>query len=274
MASAAGSRSVLAPAVRAAALCAAFLLTDPAGAPAQPVSGGSVEAAVIEDLVAGSRILADQGVLDGFGHVSIRHPGNPSRLLMSRSLAPALTRPEDIIEYDLDCAPIDARGRASFLERFIHCEIYKARPDVKSVVHTHSPGVVPFAASSVPLRPMYHVAGFLAAGVPVFEIRKSAGMTNMLIADAALGQVLAGTLGDKAVVLMRGHGNVVVGPSVQVAVYRAIYTEINARLQAQAIALGGEITYLSKEEGEKADVVQQQVVMRPWELWKAKAMAR
>jgi len=121
---------------------------------------------------------------------------------------------------------------------------------------------------------MYHVAGFLAAGVPVFEIRKHAGMTNMLVGNNALGKALAETLADKAVVLMRGHGNVVVGPSVQVAVYRAVYTEINARLQTQALALGGVVTYLEKEEGEKADVTQQQVVMRPWELWKAKAMGR
>jgi ribulose-5-phosphate 4-epimerase/fuculose-1-phosphate aldolase len=237
------------------------------------LSGGPVDGVVIADLVAANRILADQGVLDGFGHVSIRHPNNPSRLLMSRSLAPALTTADDIIEYDLDCAAINDRGRASFLERYIHCETYKARPDVKSVIHTHSPGVVPFAASQVPLRPMYHVAGFLAAGVPVFEIRTHAGMTNMLIANAALGKALAETLADKSVVLMRGHGDVIVGPSVQIAVYRAIYTDINARLQTQAIALGGPVTYLDKEEGERADMVQQQVVMRPWELWKAKATA-
>ncbi|MBX9590589.1 MAG: class II aldolase/adducin family protein [Hyphomonadaceae bacterium] len=254
--------------VLAAAFCGAPVLAQ---APA--VSGGPVDAAVVEDLVAANRILADQGVLDGFGHVSIRHPGHPNRLLLSRSLAPALTAAGDIMEYDVDqCAALDARGRSSFLERFIHCEIYKARADVKSVIHTHSPGVVPFAASQVPLRPMYHVAGFLAAGVPVFEIRRHAGMTNMLIGNARLGKALADTLGDKAVVLMRGHGNVVVAPSVQVAVYRAVYTEINARLQAQAIALGGPITYLEREEGEQADVIQQQVVMRPWELWRMKAL--
>jgi hypothetical protein len=155
--------------------------TGPAWGQAAPASGGPVEAAVIEDLVAASRILADQGVLDGFGHVSVRHPADASRFLMPRSLAPALTRAEDVLEYDLECRPVDARGRSSFLERFIHCEVYKARPDVRSVIHTHSPGVIPFAASSVPLRPMYHVAGFLAAGVPIFEIRKHAGMTNMLV---------------------------------------------------------------------------------------------
>src|SRR5262245_54997287 len=128
-----------------------FLGPVPISAQTPPASGGPVDASAIEDLVAANRILADQGVLDGFGHVSIRHPGNTGRLLMSRSLAPALTKPEDIIEYDLECTAIDARGRSSFLERFIHCEIYKARPDVRSVIHTHSPGVVPFAASNVPL---------------------------------------------------------------------------------------------------------------------------
>ena len=268
----AGSLRVLIKLILVAVLWPVWLVL-PARAQAPSGSGAPVEPAVIEDLVAANRILADQGVLDGFGHVSIRHPANPANLLMSRSLAPALTTAADILEYGPDCNAIDDRGRASFLERFIHCEIYKARPDVKSVVHTHSPGVVPFAASTVPLRPMYHVAGFLAAGVPVFEIRKAAGMTNMLIANATLGKALAETLGDKAVVLMRGHGNVVVGPSVQVAVFRAVYTEINARLQTQAVALGGTVTYLEPEEGAKADIIQQQVVMRPWELWKAKAMA-
>ena len=266
-----GRSTLLVVVVFAAAVLAAWL-PSPVLAQAPPASGGPVDPGVIEDLVAASRILADQGVLDGFGHVSVRHPGNPDRLLMSRSLAPALTTATDILEYDLDCKAVADGGRSSFLERFIHCEIYKARPDVRSVIHTHSPGVIPFAASTVSLRPMYHVAGFLAAGVPVFEIRAHAGLTNMLISSAPLGKALAETLGDKPVALMRGHGDVVVGPSVQVAVYRAIYTDINARLQAQAIALGGPVTYLEKEEGEKADLIQQQVVMRPWELWKAKAM--
>jgi HCOMODA/2-hydroxy-3-carboxy-muconic semialdehyde decarboxylase len=257
--------------VFARAILATGLLAAPAMAQT-PASGGPVEPSVVADLVAASRILADQGVVDGFGHVSIRHPNNPGRFLMSRSLAPALTTTDDIVEYDLDCTPIDDRGRSSFLERFIHCEIYKARLDVKAVVHTHSPGVIPFGVSRVPLRPVYHVASFLASGVPVFEIRNYAGMTNMLIANNALGKALAETLGDKPVVLMRGHGDVVVGPSVQIAVYRAIYTEMNARLQAQAMALGGPITYLEKEEGDLSDAIQRQVVMRPWDLWKRKAM--
>jgi HCOMODA/2-hydroxy-3-carboxy-muconic semialdehyde decarboxylase len=239
-----------------------------------PPPAGAADPAAVENLVAASRILAAQGVLDGFGHVSIRHPGNRNRMLMSRSLAPALVTEADILEYDLACAAMDDRGQASFIERFIHCEIYKSREDVNAVVHTHSQGVIPFGVSSVALRPLYHVAGFLAAGVPVFEIRDYAGMSNMLIANAALGKALASTLGDKSVVLMRGHGDVVVGPSVQIATYRAVYTDINARLQAQAIALGGPVTYLDKEEGAQADKIQQQVVGRPWELWKAAALGK
>ncbi|HJZ32427.1 MAG TPA: class II aldolase/adducin family protein [Hyphomicrobiaceae bacterium] len=259
----------LGPVVAGLLLAAALPVAAVAQAP-PPAAGPQRQ--LIEDLVAANRILADQGVLDGFGHVSVRHPEQPNRLLLSRSLAPALTTADDIMEYDLDCAPVAGSARPSFLERFIHCEIYRARPDVMAVIHTHSQGVIPFANSTVPLRPMFHVAGFLAAGVPVFEIRKHAGMSNLLIADAALGKALAASLGDKPVVLMRGHGDVVVGPNVQVAVYRAIYTDINARLQSQAIALGGPVTYLEKEEGEAADKVQQQIVMRPWELWKRKAM--
>jgi HCOMODA/2-hydroxy-3-carboxy-muconic semialdehyde decarboxylase len=256
---------------------AAFGLAQAAfglGAQAQtpPQSGGPVDPAVLEDLVAANRILADQGVLDAFGHVSVRHPTAPDRFLMSRSLAPALTTADDIIEYDLNCTPINDRGRASFLERFIHCEVYKARPDVKSVVHTHSPAVIPFGASQVKMQAMFHVAGFLAAGVPVFDIRQHAGMTDMLVSNPAIGKALAETLGDKSVVLMRGHGNVVVGPNLQTAVYRAVYTEVNARLQLQAISLGGPVTYLAPEEGEKADVTMQKVLGRPWELWKKKVM--
>lgn len=226
----------------------------------------------IEDLVAGSRILADQGVVDAFGHVSIRHPTDPNRYLLSRNLAPALVTTEDIVEYDLDSNPINAGGRPGFLERFIHGEIYKARPDVHAVVHSHSPAVIPFGISQVPMQATFHMAGFLVAGVPVFEIRKTAGMTNMLIDNGALGKALAGTLADKPVALMRGHGNVVVGPTVQLAVYRAVYTEINARLQTTAIGMGGPLTFLEKEEGEAFDRVMEKQILRPWTLWKQKVM--
>jgi ribulose-5-phosphate 4-epimerase/fuculose-1-phosphate aldolase len=238
-----------------------------AQAPA-PISG--VPSELLEDLALGSRILAEFGVVDAFGHVSARSPANPQHFLMSRSLAPALVTPGDIMEFDADGNAVDARGRQVFLERFIHAEIYKARPDVMAVVHAHSPGVVPFSVSKTPLKPLFHNTAFLAAGVPVWDIAKDFGVTNMLVADNAKGKSLAQTLGDKSVVLMRGHGDVTVGPNVRIAVFRAYYTDVNARLQTQAISLGSEITYLSPEEGAKADQVNFAVLDRVWNLWKQK----
>jgi ribulose-5-phosphate 4-epimerase/fuculose-1-phosphate aldolase len=235
----------------------------------RPIAQGpTTDAALIDDIVTGSRVLADFGVLDGFGHVSARHPTHPDRFLMARSLAPALVTADDIMEFDLDGNAIDPRGRSVFLERFIHAEIYKARPDVMSVVHTHSPGVVPFSISVVALRPVYHNAAFLAAGAPVWDIRKEFGDTDMLVRNSAIGKALASTLADKSVVLLRGHGDVAVGPSVKVAVFRAYYTDVNARLQSQAIALGGEPNYLTPGEGAKADATNLVVIDRIWNLWK------
>jgi ribulose-5-phosphate 4-epimerase/fuculose-1-phosphate aldolase len=260
------------------AACAAppaIAQTTPAPASAAaPVSAGPADPALIEDLVAAGRILVDQGVLDGFGHVSMRHPKDPTRFLMSRSLAPALVTAADIIEHDLDGRGIDANGRTLFLERFIHAEVYRARPDVMAVVHSHSPGVIPFTVSKVPMQAMFHNAAFLAQGVPVFEIRQAFGMTDMLVSNAEIGKKLAATLGDKPVVLMRGHGNVVTAPSVPLAVFRAVYTEVNARLQLQATQLGGEINFLTPEEGVKADKINDVIHARPWDLWKRKAMQK
>lgn len=243
----------------------------PASAQTPARSAGPADPGVIEDLVAANHVLADQGVVDGFGHVSVRHPSDPNRFLMSRSLAPALVKAEDIMEYDLDGNAIDPRGRAVFLERFIHGEIYKARPDVNSVVHSHSPAVIPFGITRTPMRAMYHIAAFLAEGVPVFEIREAGGMTDMLVRNGPLGKALADALGSKAVALMRGHGDVVVGPAIPLTVFRAVYTEVNARVQAQAIAIGGPITYLEPEEGEKANKVLDQIHLRAWDLWKRTA---
>jgi len=253
----------------AAALLAGHLVAS-AQTPPAPLTG--FDPALLEDIAVGSRILADFGVLDGFGHVSARSPANPNHFLMSRSLAPALVKPDDIMEFDLDGNPVDARGRSVFLERFIHAEIYRARPDVMSVVHTHSPGVIPFSVSQVPLRAMYHNPSFLAVGVPVWDIRKDFGDTNMLVSNAAIGKSLASALGDKPVVLMRGHGDVTVGPSVRVAVFRAYYTDVNAKLQAQALALGGEPNYLTPAEGEKADKTNLVVMDRIWNLWRMKIL--
>jgi ribulose-5-phosphate 4-epimerase/fuculose-1-phosphate aldolase len=244
-----------------------------AAAQTAPPSGGPVDPATIEDLVAANRILAQEGILDAYGHVSIRHPSNPGRYLLSRSLAPILVTAQDILEYDLDSNPVDPNGRTSVLERFIHGEIYKARPDVKAVIHSHSPTVVPFSVTQVPLRPVLHAASFLWVGVPVWESRDAGDPAGagMLVRNAALGKSLAAKLDDKPVALMRGHGNVVVGRDVQTAVRYAIYTEVNARMQAIAIGLGGPINYISAEEGAARDRESAEPG-RAWELWKKKAL--
>src|ERR1700716_892051 len=191
--------------IRMAAVALIWVAAGPTAASAQsPASGGPLGAALIEDLVAANRILADQGVLDAYGHVSIRHPGNPDRYVISRAMSPANVSADDIMEFDLDSSPIDQRGRSMFLERFIHGEIYKARPDVNAVIHSHSPGVIPFGVTNVPMRPVFHTAAFLAVGVPVFEIRDAGGMTNRRVRNGALAKALATTLGDKPVALMPG----------------------------------------------------------------------
>jgi len=227
-----------------------------------------------DDLVAANRILFSEGVLDGFGHVSLRDPKRPDRFWLARSMAAGLVAAADLMEFDLDCAPVDARGRAVFLERFIHGEIYRARPDVQSVVHSHSPNLVPFGVTPVELKPLYHMTGFLGDGVPVFEIRKVAGRdTNLLITDGRLGRALAKTLGAKPAALMRGHGSAVVGQSLQQAVYRAIYMELNARLQSEAMRLG-RVNYLTPGEARAGAEVNDRMLHRPWELWKRKAMGK
>ena len=230
---------------------------------------------LIEDLVAANRVLAMQGVLDGFGHVSVRHNRDSNRFLLSRSLAPELVTAADIMEYDLDAAPVDAKGRASYQERFIHAAIYKGRPDVKAVVHNHSPSVIPFGVSSIPLRPVYHMAAFIGDGVPVFDIRDRSGMTDMLVSDANRARALVDVLGNKNVVLMRGHGVAVVGATLPIAVGRSIYLELNARLQQETIGLGGNVKYLDPQEAQKMiDAGENNGYERPWELWKRKAMGR
>jgi HCOMODA/2-hydroxy-3-carboxy-muconic semialdehyde decarboxylase len=234
--------------------------------------------ALIEDLVAAYRILAQQGVLDGFGHVSARHNRAANRFIMSRSLAPELVTAADLIEFDLDGNAVDARGRALYSERFIHAEIYRARPDVRAVVHNHAASLIPFGVTNVPLRPVYHMASFIGKGVPIFDIRKLFGMTDMLVSDSAKGRALAEVLGDKTCVLMRGHGVAVVGTTIPYVVGRSVYLDVNARIQAQALTLGGgggSVTYLDPQEAQKMmDAGENRGYERPWELWKAKALAK
>jgi ribulose-5-phosphate 4-epimerase/fuculose-1-phosphate aldolase len=261
-----GRRGFLATAVSAAAI--------PAWAQTPPASAGPANAALLDDLVAANRILYDQGVVDGFGHVSVRHDKDPNRYLLSRSMAPALVTRDDILEYDLDSVPTDPHGRTSYLERFIHGELYKARPDVIAIVHSHSPAVIPFADTAVPLRPMNHIAGFLGSGVPIFEIRDTAGpATDMLIRNPSLGHALAAVMGNHSVALIRGHGSVAAAQSIRHVVFRAVYTEVNARMQAEAMKLGTP-TFLNTEEAAAAAKTNDGLVDRPWELWKQRAMGK
>jgi HCOMODA/2-hydroxy-3-carboxy-muconic semialdehyde decarboxylase len=223
-------------------------------------------AALLNDVVAANRILYAQGVVDGFGHVSART--GPNRFLLSRSIAPAQVTAADIVEYDLDAAPVNAGAPAGYLERFIHSEIFRVRPDVTSVVHCHAPSLIPFGITGVPLRPVYHNSSFVGEGVPVFEIRSAAGdATNMLVSTAELGRALARALGSKPAVLMRGHGAVIVGRSVEEAVARSVYLDVNARVQSEAMALGGRITYLSDGEVKQRSGASEYT--RAWELWKS-----
>lgn len=227
------------------------------------------DASLTDDLIMANRILADQGVLDGFGHVSVRRDNNPHQFILSCSMAPALVTAKDLLTHDLDGNPLEAGDRKPYLERFIHAAIYRVRPDVKAIVHSHTPSVIPFGVTGTTLRPVYHMSAFLGAGVPIFDIRNAAGMTDMLIRDNELGDTLAHVLGDNPVVLMRGHGCTVVGNSIQQTVYRAVYTEMNARLHAQAATLGT-IKFLSIEEAAKAAAATDGQLMRPWELWQAR----
>jgi len=226
------------------------------------------DAKLVEDLVYANRILYDQGVVDGFGHVSVRSDKDPKRFLLARSMAPALVTSADILEFDLNGELVEARGRAVYIERFIHAAIYRARPDVKAVVHSHSPAIIPFGVTGTALRPVDHMSAFLGAGAPIFEIREAGGVTDMLIRDNKLADALARKLGDNPVVLLRGHGSVVVGSSIPQVVFRAIYTEVNARIEAEALRLGP-VNFLTPEEAAKASAAMESQLPRSWELWKA-----
>lgn len=232
-----------------------------------------MHSALLQDLAVANRILVNEGVLDGFGHISVRKPDQPDRFYIARSMAPALVTVDDIVEVDLDGHVHDAQDRRTYVERFIHSAIYKARPEVMSIIHSHSPAVIPFGVTGARLRPICHMSGFLGAVTPVFEIRHSAGeSTDLLIRNQALGEALAQTLGTSNVALMRGHGSVTVGTSIQQAVFRGIYTESNARLQMQAAQLGA-IEFLTEGEAQATSDMNDMHLDRPWQMWKRKAMA-
>ena len=218
--------------------------------------GEAPGAGLIEELVLANHILFREGVVDGFGHVSVRHDKRPDRFLLARNMAPALVGPDDILEFDFDGNPVNSNGRAVYLERFIHAEVFRARPDAMAVIHSHSPAVVPFSVvKSSPLRPICHMSGFLGEEVPNFEIRDHAG---------------DGHFQGVSVQPMRGHGSTIVGPSIREAVFRAVYTEVNARLQSEALRLG-EPTYLTEGEARVSAANIASQINRAWDFWRMRA---
>jgi HCOMODA/2-hydroxy-3-carboxy-muconic semialdehyde decarboxylase len=220
-------------------------------------------AAVIEDLVAANRILAAQGILPGYGHVSARHPTNPDRYLISRSVAPELVTAEDIVVLDLDSDPVEPGAPRSYLERFIHGEIYKVRPDVNAVVHNHSPTVISFGIGTTPLKPVYHQAAFFLDGIPIWDYRDFGTADGALVDTPARGRALAAALKDRPVVMMRNHGVAIAASTLPLLVGWSIALEQNAEIQSAALARGDEITYLEfDQEAPGSDF------LRAWDLWK------
>ena len=271
------SHRLLLPIMGAASL---FVAAVPVSGQASQLPGAAAAAArlgvdpqVIDDLVTANRILAHEGVLDAYGHVSIRDPNRPDHFLISRSAAAEFVTADDIIEYDLDSNAVSPSDSREFIERFIHGEIYKARPDVQAIIHSHSPAVIPFSVGTVPLRPVFHMAGFLAAGVPVWdpETTNDPEAAGMLVRNPALGASLAATLGKKPAVLLRGHGAVVVSRELRNAVRNAIFLEVNARIQSAAIALGGPIKYITPEEA-AAMLRGRGDPDRAWDYWRRRAL--
>lgn len=233
----------------------------------------------VENLVIANRILYDQGVVDGLGHISARHSVNSAHFLLSCNRAPAMVTRSDITAYDLNGDAVSRTTQRPYLERFIHSEIYRARPDVMAVVHSHSPSVIPFGATNQRLRPIFHMAGFLGGGSAHFDIRHSGEEaeveTDMLISNSALGASLAKSLANCSCVLMRGHGSTTVGNSVEQVVYRAIYAEVNAKLQMQAMAMvgpgaQGSITFLTETEAHLAAGANDTQIDRSWNLWRGR----
>jgi HCOMODA/2-hydroxy-3-carboxy-muconic semialdehyde decarboxylase len=223
-----------------------------------------------DELVLANHILANEGVLDAYGHVSVRDETNPGRFLLARHLPASVVTASDLLVYDLDTKPIGDPKATGYSERFIHGEIYKARPDVMSVIHTHSPDVIPFTVTSVPLRPMIHMGGFIPQNVPVFEIRDTGGdNTDMLIRNNELGHALAAKLGKGPLVLLRGHGAVVAGPSLHVTVGWSYYLGVDARAEQQALMLGGgKATFLNPSESQNATM--QDGFERAWTFFKSR----
>ena len=223
---------------------------------------------LIQDLVIANRILAKEEVVDAYGHVSVRHPDDPKRFLIARSLAPDLVGPEDIVELDLDGQPLRDDGRALYLERFIHAAIFQARPDVMAVVHAHAEDILPFSiASATKLRPVIHAGSFIGTEVPVWDIADHFGDTNLLVTNLEQGRDLAKCLGPNSVALMRGHGFASAARSLIEVVRLSVYLPRNARALMRAKQLGGEIKYLSPGEIEARNRGYRPYSVETWRTW-------
>ena len=266
----------------AVAAVASTLTIQPVAGQAGKPAAGAAGATLIDDLVVANRILANENILDGLGHISVRSVQRPDHFFLSRDLAPGLVTAADLVEYDLDGSPVNPKAPQGYRERFLHAAIFKARPDVNSVVHSHMPSVLPFTDVTTPLRPMYHMAAFLLAGAPIFEVRSVQGQVGMLIDNNKVGAALAQTLGNRTVALIRAHGAAIVGTTIPDAVSNAIFLDVNARVQAQAIALGGNISYLTQADvapgapnpQPPSPIGTPGYYPRSWGIWKQKAMGK
>jgi len=253
----------------AAAGFAAGIAAAPRYTPAQPAAGDSLPPLPeLRRLVAANRILAHEGVVDAFGHVSVRDPREPKRFVLSRSRSPALVELDDLMEFALDGTPVDARGRTPYGERMIHAAIYAARPDVMSVVHHHAESVLPFTITAEPLRPVVHTASVIGATVPVWDVRTKFGATDMLVRSIEQGRDLAATLADNTCLLIRGHGAVVVGTSIPRAVLTAIYLTVNANVLLAAQRLGSPQGLSSEEIARSSETQFSALALdRSWEYY-------
>jgi HCOMODA/2-hydroxy-3-carboxy-muconic semialdehyde decarboxylase len=263
---------------KAALLCTLLmsaLLLRPAPSQAQSGASADPDEARIQDIITASHILANEGILDSFGHISARSAKNPDHMFIPRAMPPALVSRADIVEVGLDCKPVTPNAPRLNGERYIHCQIYKARNDVQSVIHTHDLAVIPFGIANVPLRPVVAQAGFLPPETPLFEVREanaSDKKRGMLVRTAPLGDALAKKLGPNPVILMRGHGETVVGRSVREATVRTIYTHINAQAQAAGLALSPKITAMNESELD-FNSTENFDADRPWQNYKQRLPA-
>jgi len=227
----------------------------------------SASADVLDELVTANRILAREGVVDSFGHVSIRHPDHADRYVLSRARAPECIEAEDLMAFTLDGTPIDPAGRKPYAERYIHGAVYEARAEVRAVVHHHSPSVIPFSVTPARLSPVMHMCAGIGTHVPTWDSRARFGDTNLLVTNVEMARDLAAALGPRSAILMRGHGAVVAGASLREVVFNSIYLQLNADLQMKAQTLG-DVTFLS--DGEIAAILRTRgsfTFERAWEFW-------